>query len=46
MSRLAALAANIESQAMTATLSELAIATAALRHAFDEACLYIESRLP
>jgi two-component system sensor histidine kinase/response regulator len=44
--RVAALAANIESQAMTATLTELAIASAALRRAFEEACLHVESRLP
>lgn len=44
--RLAALAANLESEAMTATLAELAAAAETLRRAFDEASLHIGSRLP
>lgn len=44
--RLAAIAANIESEAMTASITELGAAAEALRHAFDEACLHIGSRLP
>jgi CheY-like chemotaxis protein len=43
--RLAALAANIESDAMTAELPDLAAAVGALKRAFEEACLHIESRL-
>jgi two-component system, sensor histidine kinase and response regulator len=44
--RLAAIAANIESEAMTASSTELGAAAGALRRAFDEACLHIGSRLP
>jgi HPt (histidine-containing phosphotransfer) domain-containing protein len=44
--RVAAIAANIESEAMTAALPELAAATAACRRAFEAACRYIDSRLP
>jgi two-component system sensor histidine kinase/response regulator len=44
--RLAAIAANIESEAMTASLSNLAAATETLKRAFQEACVHIESRLP
>lgn len=44
--RLAAIAANIESAAMTAALSELVAAAEALRRAFDEASRHIDSRLP
>jgi two-component system, sensor histidine kinase and response regulator len=43
--RLAALAANIESEAMTAALPDLTAAVDALRKAFDEASLHIGARL-
>jgi HPt (histidine-containing phosphotransfer) domain-containing protein len=43
---LAAIAANIESEAMTAAMPALATATDTLRRAFDEATLHIGSRLP
>jgi HPt (histidine-containing phosphotransfer) domain-containing protein len=43
--RLAAIAANIESEAMTAPLSELSAAVDALRKAFDEATLHIGAGL-
>jgi len=43
--RLAAIAANIESEAMTAAMPALAAATETLRRAFDEATLHIGSRL-
>lgn len=43
--RLAAVAANIESQAMTAPIPELSAAADALRRAFDEAALHIGSGL-
>jgi CheY-like chemotaxis protein/HPt (histidine-containing phosphotransfer) domain-containing protein len=44
--RMAAIAANIESAAMTAAAPELATAVEALRRAFDDATLHIGSRLP
>jgi CheY-like chemotaxis protein len=44
--RLAAISANIESEAMTAALPALAAATETLRQAFDEATLHIGARLP
>jgi two-component system sensor histidine kinase/response regulator len=44
--RLAALAANLESEAMTASMAELSAAAETLRRAFDEATLHIGSRLP
>lgn len=44
--RLAAIAANIESEALTAALPELASAVETLRRAFDEATLHIGARLP
>lgn len=44
--RLAAIAANIEAEAMTATLTEVAAAVDSLRRAFDEATLHIGSCLP
>ncbi len=43
--RIAAISANIESEAMAAGLSQLAAAAAALKRAFGEACLHIETRL-
>jgi two-component system, sensor histidine kinase and response regulator len=43
--RLAAIAANIESEAMTAATPELSAAIDALRKAFDEATLHIGARL-
>jgi HPt (histidine-containing phosphotransfer) domain-containing protein len=43
--RLAAIAANIESAALTAAMPELTAAVDALRKAFDEATLHIGSRL-
>jgi len=43
--RLAAIAANIESEAMTAPICELSAAADALRKAFDEATLYIGAGL-
>jgi CheY-like chemotaxis protein len=43
--RLAAIAANIESEAMTAAIPELSAAIDALRKAFDEATLHIGARL-
>jgi two-component system, sensor histidine kinase and response regulator len=43
--RLAAIAANIESEALTAALPELSAAIDALRKAFDEATLHIGARL-
>ena len=43
--RLSAIAANIESEAMTAALPELSAAVDALRKAFDEATLHIGARL-
>lgn len=44
--RMAAIAANIESAALTAAAPELAAAVETLRRAFDEATLHIGSRLP
>jgi CheY-like chemotaxis protein/HPt (histidine-containing phosphotransfer) domain-containing protein len=44
--RLAAIAANIESEAMTAAMPALAAAVETLRRAFDEATLHIGARLP
>jgi two-component system sensor histidine kinase/response regulator len=44
--RMAAIAANIESQAMTAAMPALAAAVKTLRRAFDDATLHIGSRLP
>jgi two-component system sensor histidine kinase/response regulator len=44
--RLAAIATNIESEAMTAALPALAGAVETLRRAFDDATLHIGSRLP
>jgi CheY-like chemotaxis protein len=44
--RLAAISANIESEAMTAAMPALAAATETLRQAFDEATLHIGARLP
>jgi two-component system, sensor histidine kinase and response regulator len=44
--RLAALAANIESEALTAAMPALAAAVETLRRAFDDATLHIGSRLP
>jgi CheY-like chemotaxis protein len=44
--RTAAVAANIESQAMTAAMPTLAAAVETLRRAFDDATLHIGSRLP
>jgi CheY-like chemotaxis protein len=44
--RLAAISANIESEAMTAAMPVLAAATQTLRQAFDEATLHIGARLP
>jgi two-component system, sensor histidine kinase and response regulator len=44
--RLAAIAANIESGAMTAAMPALAAAVETLRRAFDDATLHIGSRLP
>jgi HPt (histidine-containing phosphotransfer) domain-containing protein len=43
--RLAAIAANIESGAMTAAIPELAAAVDALRKSFDDATLHIGARL-
>jgi HPt (histidine-containing phosphotransfer) domain-containing protein len=43
--RLAAIAANIESEAMTASIPELSAAAGMLRRAFEKACQHIESRL-
>jgi CheY-like chemotaxis protein len=43
--RLAAIAANIESEAMTAAVPELVAAVDTLRKAFDEATLHIGARL-
>jgi CheY-like chemotaxis protein/HPt (histidine-containing phosphotransfer) domain-containing protein len=43
--RLAAIAANIESEAMTAVMPALAAAVETLRRAFDEATLHIGARL-
>jgi len=43
--RLAAIAANIESEALTAAIPELSAAIDALRKAFDEATLHIGARL-
>jgi CheY-like chemotaxis protein/HPt (histidine-containing phosphotransfer) domain-containing protein len=43
--RLAAIAANIESEAMSAALPELTAAVDALRKAFDDATLHIGARL-
>jgi CheY-like chemotaxis protein len=43
--RLAAISANIESEAMTAAMPALAAATETLRQAFDEATLHIGARL-
>jgi len=43
--RLAAIAANIESEALTAAIAELTSAVDALRKAFDEATLHIGARL-
>jgi two-component system, sensor histidine kinase and response regulator len=43
--RIAAISANIESEAMAAGLSQLAAAAVALKRAFAEACLQIESSL-
>lgn len=43
--RLAAIAAQIESEAMTATLAQIAAATDSLRRAFDEVALHIGSSL-
>jgi two-component system, sensor histidine kinase and response regulator len=44
--RMAAIADNIESAALTATNAELVTAADALRKAFDEATLHIGARLP
>jgi two-component system sensor histidine kinase/response regulator len=44
--RLAAIATNIESEAMTAAVPALAAAVETLRRAFDDATLHIGSRLP
>ena len=44
--RLAAIAANIESEALTAPMPELMAALDTLRKAFDEATLHIGARLP
>ena len=44
--RLAAIAANIESAALTVPMPELAAALDTLRKAFDEATLHIGARLP
>jgi HPt (histidine-containing phosphotransfer) domain-containing protein len=44
--RLSAIAANIESEAMTAAMPALAAAVETLRRAFDEATLHIGARLP
>ena len=44
--RLAAIAANIESAALTAAMPELVAAVDALRKAFDEATLHIGARIP
>ena len=44
--RLAAIAANIESAALTAPMPELVVALDTLRKAFDEATLHIGARLP
>jgi two-component system sensor histidine kinase/response regulator len=44
--RLAAIAANIEAEAMTAAMNEVAAAVDSLRRAFDEATLHIGSYLP
>jgi HPt (histidine-containing phosphotransfer) domain-containing protein len=44
--RLAAIAANIESAALTAAMPELVAAVDTLRKAFDEATLHIGARLP
>jgi HPt (histidine-containing phosphotransfer) domain-containing protein len=44
--RLAAIAANIESEALTGAMPALASAVETLRRAFDEAILHIGSRLP
>jgi two-component system, sensor histidine kinase and response regulator len=43
--RLAAIAAHIESESMTAAMPELAAAVESLRQAFDEATLHIGARL-
>jgi HPt (histidine-containing phosphotransfer) domain-containing protein len=43
--RLAAIAANIESEAMTTVMPALAAAVETLRRAFDEATLHIGARL-
>jgi len=43
--RLAAIAANIESEALTAPISELSAAIDALRRAFDEATVHLGARL-
>jgi len=44
--RMTAISANIESEAMTAAIPALAAATETLRQAFDEATLHIGARLP
>ncbi|MFL6600059.1 MAG: response regulator [Steroidobacteraceae bacterium] len=44
--RLAAIASNIESEAMTAAMPALAAAAQTLRRTFDEATLHIGARLP
>jgi len=44
--RLAAIAANIESAALTAAMPELVAAVDTLRKAFDEATLHIGARIP